>query len=90
MDPKVFSSGKMRAARGFSTEELKKAKFDIRIAKRIGIKVDFRRKTAYEDNIRLLKERLAQEKTKKVDKKKSKKGKAVKSKKSTTVKKSSK
>ncbi len=75
MDPKVFTSGKMRVARGFSTEELKKAKFDIRVAKRLGLKLDFRRKTAYEDNIRLLKERLAQEKTKKVEKKKSKKGK---------------
>jgi ribosomal protein L13E len=38
MDPKVFSSGKMRGARGFSTEELKKAKFDIRVAKRLGLK----------------------------------------------------
>ena len=85
MDPKVFTSGKMRVARGFSTEELKKAKFDIRVAKRLGLKLDFRRKTAYEDNIKLLKERLAQEKTKKVEKKKSKKGK-----KTTTVKKSSK
>jgi ribosomal protein L13E len=85
MDPKVFSSGKMRAARGFSTEELKKAKFDIRVAKRLGLKLDYRRKTAYEENIKLLKEKLAQEKTKKVEKKKSKKGK-----KTTTVKKSSK
>jgi ribosomal protein L13E len=83
MDPKVFSSGKMRAARGFSTEELKKAKFDIRVAKRLGLKVDYRRKTVYENNIKLLKEKLAQEKTKKVEKKKSKKGK-----KTTTIKKS--
>jgi ribosomal protein L13E len=90
MDPKVFSSGKMRGARGFSTEELKKAKFDIRVAKRLGLKLDYRRKTAYEDNIRLLKERLAQEKTKKVEKKKAKKGKAVKGKKPIAVKKSSK
>ena len=90
MDPKVFSSGKMRAARGFSTEELKKAKFDIRVAKRLGLSVDYRRKTAYEDNIILLKERLAQEKTKKVEKKKSKKGKAVKGKKTPPPKKPSK
>jgi ribosomal protein L13E len=90
MDPKVFSSGKMRAARGFSTEELKKAKFDIRVAKRLGLKLDYRRKTAYTENINLLKERLAKEKTKKVEKKKSKKGKTVKGKKATTTKKPSK
>jgi ribosomal protein L13E len=72
MDPTVFSSGKMRNARGFSTEELKKAKFDIRVAKRLGLKLDFRRKTAYEENINLLKEKLAQEKTMKVEKKKTK------------------
>jgi ribosomal protein L13E len=85
MEPKVFSSGKIRRARGFSTEELKKAKFDIRVAKRLGLKMDYRRKTAYEENVNLLKERLAKEKTKKVEKKKTKKGK-----KPTTAKKSTK
>ena len=84
MDPKVFSSGKMRCGRGFSCEELKKAKFDIRMAKRLGLKLDHRRKTAYDENIDLLKEKLAQEKTVKV-KKKSKKGKKASSVKKSTI-----
>ncbi len=86
MEPKVFSSGKMRNARGFSIEELKKANFDIRIAKRMGLKLDFRRKTAYEDNVKLLKEKLTQKKTTAGEKKKIKKKKTEKDKKTSASK----
>ncbi|UCE38044.1 MAG: ribosomal protein L13e [Thermoplasmata archaeon] len=81
MEPRVFSSGKMRSARGFSTLELKKARIDVRIAKRLGLRVDFRRKTAYDENIKLIKEKLEDEKKKREIKKKTKKGKVEKAKK---------
>lgn len=86
MEPKVFLSGKTRPGRGFSYSELKMANIDIRIAKNLGLRVDKRRKTAYEDNIKLLGEKIETEKTKreKQAKKKSKKGKAGKIKKTAT------
>lgn len=58
MEPKVFSSGKTRPGRGFSYLELKKAKMDINTAKNLGLKVDKRRRTAYEENINLLREKM--------------------------------
>ena len=58
MEPKVFSSGKMRPGRGFSYPELKMAKMDINTAKYLGLRVDKRRRTAYEENINLLREKM--------------------------------
>ncbi len=82
MEPKVFSSGKTRTARGFSTSELKKANIDIRMAQSLGLRVDLRRKTAYDDNIRQLKEgKEALKKKKEATKKTKKKGTSVKKKK---------
>lgn len=62
MEPKVNLAKSPRAGRGFSPAELKKAGLDIRKARRKGIRIDKRRKSAYDDNVRLLK---GGEKTKK-------------------------
>ena len=77
MEPKVFSSGKERSGRGFSHLELKKADIDFRMAKKLKLRVDGRRRTAYEDNIDFLKKEAAKEKKRleKKAKKKAKKGK---------------
>lgn len=77
MDPKVFSSGKTRPGRGFSYLELKKAKMNINMAKNLGLRVDRRRKTAYENNINLLREKM-KGKVKIREKGEKKKGKKVK------------
>lgn len=77
MEPKVFSRDKTRTGRGFSYMELKKANIDIRKAKNLGLRVDKRRKTAYEENVRLLEESVRGGK-KKEEKKKRKKGKKIK------------
>ena len=77
MEPKVFSSGKIRHARGFSYPELKKANIDIRLAKNLGLRIDKRRKTVYNENVRLLEKKTKTKKKKEVatPKKKVKKGK---------------
>lgn len=54
MYAKVISRGKIRKGRGFSIEELKKAKFDLKDAKKI-VKIDKRRKTCYDFNVEILK-----------------------------------
>jgi hypothetical protein len=54
MEPKVFLNGKTRSARGFSISELKKANIDLGKAKRMGIRIDKRRKTLYDENVKLL------------------------------------
>ncbi len=78
MEPKVISRDKTRAGRGFSYLELKKAKIDIRMAKNLGLRVDKRRRTAYDENVELLGERVRGGK-KKEEKKERKKGKKIKS-----------
>ena len=80
MEPKVFSSGKTRQGRGFSPLELKEAKIDSRMAKNLGLRIDKRRRTSYEDNIEFLKKKAAKEK-KRQEKKAKKKGKKTPSKK---------
>ncbi|MEM2081811.1 MAG: ribosomal protein L13e [Candidatus Bathyarchaeia archaeon] len=47
--------GRQRSGRGFSIEELKKAGVDVAEAKRMEVPVDKRRKTAHEQNVKLLK-----------------------------------
>ncbi len=81
MEPTVYSGGKQRAGRGFSYQELKRANMDLRMAKKLGLRLDKRRNTAYEENIKLLEKKAEDEK--KRQKKKSKKGKAGKGKKTT-------
>ena len=75
MQPEIVHKGKTRKARGYSYEELKNANMDKRVAKKLKVPVDRRRKTAYEENIEQLKTKM------KVKKKPIKK-KAVKGKKS--------
>ncbi|UCG69468.1 MAG: ribosomal protein L13e [Thermoplasmata archaeon] len=90
MEPKVFSSGKIRQARGFSLSELKKANIDIRKAKKIGVRIDHRRRTVYDENVRLLAKKGESKKKggDKGAKERSKKLKEGKLKKSSAVKKS--
>jgi large subunit ribosomal protein L13e len=78
MEPKIILSGKQRAGKGFSRQELKKAGLDLRAQKKYNLRIDKRRKTAYEENVKLLKERVAEEKKKKAEatKKRTKKKKA--------------
>lgn len=72
MEPKIFSSGKIRPGRGFSYPELKKANIDIRIAKNLGLRIDKRRKTVYDENVRLLGRKVKTKKKKDVTKSKRK------------------
>jgi large subunit ribosomal protein L13e len=48
-------NGKQRSGRGFSPEELKKAGLNHVEAARLGIPVDFRRKTAHDENVEAVK-----------------------------------
>ncbi len=47
--------GQQRSGRGFSPEELKKAGIDPAEAKRLKIPVDKRRKTAHDQNVKIIK-----------------------------------
>lgn len=62
--PKVFKKdGKQRYGRGFSIEELKKAGLHSKEAMKAGIPVDFRRRTAHEDNVEAVKSFLGASKS---------------------------
>jgi ribosomal protein L13E len=51
--PKVFrKAGKQRYGKGFSREELKRVGLSLKDASKLGIPVDSRRKTAYEENVK--------------------------------------
>lgn len=84
MEPRVYSSGKTRRAKGYSAEEIKQAKLDVRSARKLGLLVDKRRNTVYEENVEAIKKTIEREKKKKEYKKKGKKLKAQKEKKKTT------
>lgn len=58
------ANGKKRVGKGFSPEELKKAGLNLQEAKAIELPIDFRRRTAHEENIEAIKTYAAQEKTK--------------------------
>lgn len=56
LKPKVFKKGgKQRSGRGFSREELKKAGLIPKEALKMGIPVDFRRRTVHEENVEIIK-----------------------------------
>jgi len=56
MRPKILKpNGKQRSGRGFSSEELKKAGLNPSEASRIGLPADFRRKTAHDENVEVIK-----------------------------------
>lgn len=61
--PVVFKeSGKQRMGKGFSLGELKKAGLNAKQALRLGIFVDYRRRTLHEENVKALEEFLAAKK----------------------------
>jgi large subunit ribosomal protein L13e len=54
--PKVIKpGGNTRSGKGFSQEELKKAGLNMTEAKKLGVPVDKRRKTAHDKNVKTLK-----------------------------------
>jgi ribosomal protein L13E len=55
-------NGKQKSGRGFSPDELAKADVSRLQAKQMGLPVDFRRRTAHDDNIASLKAHAAQAK----------------------------
>ena len=56
VEPKVFKTGgKQRRGRGFSREEIRKAGSSTPEALRLGVPVDFKRRTAHEENVEALK-----------------------------------
>jgi large subunit ribosomal protein L13e len=70
---KIFKKGgKQRQGRGFSVEELKKAKLGLKEARKLGIHTDPRRKTAHDQNVETIKSFLQSKTTKPKPKKKSK------------------
>jgi large subunit ribosomal protein L13e len=63
VEPKVFKpGGKRRRGKGFSKEELRKAGSDPKQALKLGVHVDFKRRTAHEENVEALKAFLADKK----------------------------
>ncbi|MCW4043889.1 MAG: ribosomal protein L13e [Candidatus Bathyarchaeota archaeon] len=62
--PKIFKpDGKQRCGRGFSRDELGKAGVTYIEAVRVGLPVDFRRKTAHDENIEAVKAYMKKAKT---------------------------
>ena len=55
-------NGKQRKGRGFSREELKKAGLNLQEARRIELPIDFRRRTAHDENVEAVKTYAAHEK----------------------------
>jgi large subunit ribosomal protein L13e len=55
---------RQRVGRGFSREELKKAGLNLQEARRIELPIDFRRRTAHDENVEAVKTYAAQEKAK--------------------------
>jgi len=51
-------SGRKREGRGFSRGELKKASISLKQALRVGLPVDVRRRTIYDENVKLVKQQL--------------------------------
>jgi len=58
----IQRGSRAREGKGFSREELKEAELTPGEARRLGIPVDTRRKTNYEDNVETLKEYLKEAK----------------------------
>jgi large subunit ribosomal protein L13e len=55
---------RQRVGKGFSREELKKAGINLQEARRIELPIDFRRRTAHDENVETVKTYAAQEKAK--------------------------
>lgn len=50
------STKKLREGKGFSIDELKQAGVTLELAKKLGIRIDRRRKSVREENVKALKE----------------------------------
>lgn len=62
--PIIFNqAGKKRRGRGFSPNELKEAGLSAADAKKLGVRIDRKRKTAHEENIKTLKTHAEKTKT---------------------------
>jgi large subunit ribosomal protein L13e len=73
LKPKVFKKGgKQRCGKGFSREELKKAGINLKEALKLGIPVDFRRRTTHNENVDAVKALMEKVKAKPKSKGKSK------------------
>jgi len=71
--PIIFKKGgKKRCGKGFSREELKKARLSLREALKLSIPIDSRRKTIHEENVNTIKELLKNKKKASKPKKKKK------------------
>jgi ribosomal protein L13E len=56
VEPKVFKTGgKQRHGRGFSREEVEKAGSSLQQARKHGVRVDLKRRTAHKENVEALK-----------------------------------
>jgi large subunit ribosomal protein L13e len=54
--PKILKpDGKQRSGRGFSRDEIEKAGLNSTEAAKLGLPVDFRRKTAHDENVEVVK-----------------------------------
>ena len=63
--PKILKPDeRQRVGRGFSREELKKAGVNLQEARRIQLPIDFRRRTAHDENVEAVKTYAANEKAK--------------------------
>jgi len=62
ISPIVESGDRVREGKGFSKEELDAVKLTVTRARSLGIPVDSRRKSSYDDNIETLKEFLEEAK----------------------------
>jgi large subunit ribosomal protein L13e len=51
----MMANGKKRLGKGFSPDEIKQAGINRAEARKLGIPVDFKRKTAHEENVNNLK-----------------------------------
>lgn len=58
------ANGKQRSGKGFSPEEVKKAGLNLQEARAIKLPIDFRRRTAHNENIEAIKVYAVQEKAK--------------------------
>lgn len=71
--PIIFKKGgKKRCGKGFSREELKKARLSLREALKLSIPIDSRRKTFHEENVNTIKRFLKSKKKASKPKKKKK------------------